>query len=288
MLDLGLFVALMAMLSFAASDTIAKKVSAKMGSKRATMIMLGGSILPLLVGAYFFGLGQINLTTVFFSVVSGVVYSGAFLLLYKSLETKQVSNTISLSGIEWALIIAFSVLVLGEKVTRLQLLCFVGIFVGAFLVTTTRKFVFDRGYLPAVASMFGFAASYALLIYALQGSGGVLLPTLINRATAVLAMFAYLVISPESNKKFLKTRRLSDHRGLVAGGMLMGVFNGMASIFVLSLATLNFVAVGSVIVAAEPAIVILLAYALYKERFAKQQAIGFILLIMSILILSAA
>ncbi len=286
MLDLGLFVALMAMLSFAASDTIAKRISMRMGSKRATTIMLGGSVLPLLVGAYFFGLGQINLTTVLFSAASGVVYAVAFLLLYKSLETKQVSNTISLSGIEWALVIAFSVLVLGEHVTRLQLLCFIGIFVGAFLVTTTRKFVFDRGYLPAMASMVAFAAVYALLIYALQSSGGVLLPTLINRVFAVLTMFTCLVISPESNRRFAKARLLKD--GLVAGGTLMGIFNGMASIFVLSLATLNFVAVGSVIVAAEPAIVILFAYVFYKERFAKHQAIGFILLIMSILILSAA
>jgi drug/metabolite transporter (DMT)-like permease len=184
------------------------------------------------------------------------------------------------------MITGFSILALGESVTFPQLLCFVGVLVGAFLVTTAKKFVFNRGYIPAIASMVAFGCVYIFRIYALQNSGGVLLPNLISVIMALLAMFVYLRLSPESNKKFRKVRLASDRRTL-AKNMILGVLQGTGSLLLLTLATLNFVAVGSMIVAAEPALVILLGYTLYKDRFVAHQVVGFVLLILSVLILSA-
>ena len=286
MLDLGLAVALVAMLCFTASDTISKSVSAKIGNKRTATVMFSASVLPLLVGGYFFGLGEISAVAVVLSFASGIVYGIAYLLLYKSLETEQVANTISLTGIEWALIVLFSVFVLGESITALQLLCFIGIFAGTFLVTTEKGFEFNKGYVPA---MLGFAASavvYILLIYALKGSSGIILPTLINRIAAASMLIAFIRVSPETNKKF-KSIKLLDNKNVLVKNTMMGLFTGGASLAFLSLAVLNFVAVGSVIVAIEPAIVILLGYLLYKERFVRHQIVGFAILLTSIIVLSA-
>jgi drug/metabolite transporter (DMT)-like permease len=286
MLSLGFAIALVAVFTFAASDTIAKKVSEKIGSKRASTIMLTASIIPLLAGLYFFGASNVNLTTVLFSAASGLTYALAYLLMYKSLETAQVANTISLGGIEWALISIFSIFALGESVTSLQVLCFIGIFAGAFLVTTEKKFAFNRAYIPAIGGMIAFAITYILLIYALQGTSGVLLPTLINRITAVVMLLLYLKASPETISKF-KNIKITKNRTVLVGGTLMGIFNGVGAVAVLGLAVVSFVAVGSVIVAVEPAIVILLGYILYKERFVRHQIFGFVLLLASIIILSA-
>lgn len=285
MLGLGLYVALVVMLCFAAGDTIAKKVSEKIGSKRATLIMIVASFIPILIGVYFYGLTKLNYATIIFGAATGFTYALAFFLLYKSLETEHVSNTISLNGIEYMMISGFSILVLGESVTWVQLLCFVGVLAGAFLVTTTKKFVFNRGYIPAIAAMVVFAVSYFFAVYALQSSGGVLLPALISRVAAILLMLVFIRLSPDA-KKFRNVRLASDRKTL-AQNTIMGIFYGSGSVLLLSLATLNFVAIGSIIVASEPALVILLGYMLYKERFAAHQVVGFVLLIASILILSA-
>lgn len=174
MLSLGIIVALISMLSFALADMLAKRVSESWGNKRATFMVLALSILPMAIGIPFLGLGTVNALAIGLSALSGVLYMIAFLLMYKSLETEQVANTISLSGIEYAIIALFGILMLGEGVTGLDLLCFVGIFVGVFLVTTTTRFTFDRGYLPALFSMAFFGATYISLTYASKSSGGLL------------------------------------------------------------------------------------------------------------------
>ena len=56
MLSVALALAFGVMLSFAMSDTLAKSVSSKIGSKRATTIMLAFSSLSLLVGFSFVGI----------------------------------------------------------------------------------------------------------------------------------------------------------------------------------------------------------------------------------------
>lgn len=288
MLSLGLAVAFGAMISFAISDFLAKKPSSKIGSKRTTLIMLGSSLLTLIIGAYFVGLSNINTTVVLFSLAAGLTYVVAFLLMYKSLETQQVANTISLAGIEYALITILGVVVLGESVTTIELISFVVVFVGAFLATTSKKFEFNKGYAPAVLAMVVFAITYLFLVFARQSSGGTFAPLIIRQAIAVGIMLAYLRVSPEKGKHFKDIKLKKIGYPLLAINVLVGIFNGIGSLCLLLLARFAFVAVGSAIVATESAVIVFLGYLIYKERFERHQMIGFIMLVLGTIALSIA
>ncbi len=243
MLSLGLTVAFGAMLSFAASDFFAKSSSAKLGSKRTTLIMLSTSFIVLILVAFFFGLTKINLPVLFFSVLSGLVYAFGYLFLYKSLETEQVSNTISLTGIEYGLVTVISVLVIGEIVTKIEILSFFSIFIGAFLVTTTKGFKLNKGYIPAILAMVAFSITYILLVFAQQHSGGVFTPLIFNRIVSVSLIAVYTKVSPEKSARFKRIKIREAGYVTLLKSMSVGVFNALASILYLFLAPLGFIAV---------------------------------------------
>jgi drug/metabolite transporter (DMT)-like permease len=286
MLNLGLAVALIGMLSFAVSDTFAKSVSVRWGNKRATFALLVLSVLPMVISIPFLGLGGLDGFAIGISALSGVFYMLAYLLMYKSLETEQVANTISLSGIEYAIIALFGILILGEGVTKLDVLCFAGIFIGIFFVTTTAKFRFNRNYFPALLGMVFFGGTYILLDYVSKGSGGLLALLLVNRIVAITLMALYLRIAPERRRIVKNRKTFSMWDSTLMFAVFTGILNGMGAISLLALALLNFVAVGSVIVAAEAAVVIFLGYLIYKEKFERRQIIGFVLLSACVMVLS--
>lgn len=288
MLNLGLAVAFVSMLSFTGADILAKKLASKIDSQRTALLMLFGSFVVMLAGVFFTGFIQINSTAVLFSVLSGAFYALAAFLLYKSLETKQVSNTLALAGIEYALIAIFSVFILSESLSSISAASIVVIFVGAFFVTTNRKMKFDKGYAPALLGMVVYSISYFFLIFAQQSSGGLFLPLLINRAIALIMMAFYLKASPERGSKFKKPGMLDLGRKPLVLGAFLGLFNGIASIALVYLANLGSLAVGSAILAAEPAVVIFFGYFLYRDRFDEHQIIGFIIIVLGVIALGLA
>ncbi len=287
MFNLGLAIAFFVMLSFAASDLLAKRVSSQIGSKRTTFIMFCFSFVTFGLIALFVGGVNVNVFAALIAVGSGAIYSVAYLLLYKSLEKQQVSNSISLVGIEYILIAIFSITVLGESLATITLVAFVGVFIGAFLVTTKENFRFNRGYLPAALSMCLFGVNFMFLVFAEQASGNLLFPLLVNRAIAIPLLGMYLKFYPEKTKSF--SRRSFRNIGLktLVINAFTGVFNATGSFSLLFLASFGVLALGSTIAAVEPALVVLAGYLIYKERFKKHQIFGFIILIISTIVLSA-
>ncbi len=288
MLSLGLIVAFGAMLSFAASDFMAKKSSSRLGSKRATLMLFVSSLLTLIVGAGFFGLSKINYTMMAFSIAAGLVYVVAYFLMYKSLETEQVANTISLAGIEYALITVLGIVVLRESVTGTEVVSFFAVFIGAFLATTTKKLRFNKSYAPAALGMALFAVTYMLLVFATQSSGGVFAPLIVRQSISLAAILVWLRVLPEKGKRFKNVRLGKVGYPMLVVAALVGVFNGTGSLFLLLLTQFSFVAVGSAIVATEAAVIVFLGYLIYRERFERHQVIGFVLLVLGTIALSIA
>jgi len=280
-------VAVGALLSFAAVDTLSKRVSSRLGNKMTALTMFAASLLPLLFGMAFLGLTKVDWQVVALSVGSGAVFASAYLLVYRSLETKQVSNTASLTPIEYVIMSALSVLVLGESVTGVEIACFAAIFIGAFLATTTRGFKFDMGYVPALVAMVAFGASMIPLAIAQQASGGLIAPLLISRCAGLLVVGAYILVSPENRKEFNRAVPRGARLVLLAENAAMGVFAALGSVCLLVLAQVNFLAVGSAMVSVEPAIVIFFGYLLYHDRFERHQLLGFAALIAGAVVLGA-
>ena len=288
MLSIGLAVAFGALISFTLSDFFAKRVASKWGSRRTTFLMLAASLATMLAISAFTGLTRVDSGVIILSGLSGMAYALAGLLLYRALEVEQVSNTISLVGIEYALIIVFSVALLGESVNAIEVASFLAIFIGTFLATAAKKFRFDRGYTPAIAAMVTYAIAYMLLVFAWQGSGGILAPLIINRIVAVAVMAIYMGFFFEPNPKFRKVHMANVGHHVLASNALVGIFNGIAVILLLLLPQLGFIADGSAIVAAEPALIIVLGYLAYRERFEKHQIAGLALLVIGTIVLSIA
>ena len=100
-------------------------------------------------------------------------------------------------------------------------------------------------------------------------------------------MALYLKMFPERGKRYRNLKPISVKDSTLAVAIFTGIFNGMGSISILALALLNFVAIGSVIISAEAAVVILLGYIFYKERFGVRQIIGFVLMVAGVVVLSS-
>ncbi len=285
MLDIGLAVAFGSMLSFAASDVMAKRVSSKFGSRRANALMLASNLMVMLAAGALLGISKATPLSIILSAASGISYAIAYFLVYKSLETQQVSSTISLVGIEYVLLTLFGISVLGEAVSYLAVVGIIGVFIGSFLVTSSRGLKINRHYLPAIMGMVAFAMTYILLIFAQQDSGGPALPLIINRIFAVSITIAYLRYSRPAAQHHLPEHP-RHRRQLMTMNVLMGVFNGLGSLLYLILAQYGAVAVGSAIVASEPALMVFLGSLLYRDRFSRHQFFGISLVIISTILLS--
>jgi drug/metabolite transporter (DMT)-like permease len=285
MIDLGIAVSVIALLSFTLSDTIAKRVSEKMGFVSTTFFMMSCSALPVLVALPIVGIGVLNMAVIEVSVIAGIIYGVAFLLTYLSLETEQLSNTMSLLAIEYALITIFGIFALQESVQLAVMVGSVGIFAGSFLIATKNRFEFNRKYLPVILGDVLFAVGYALFVYDFQISGSVATPLILIRVVATIFTIACILLVNRRRKPAVARRRLTVRdTGLAVSA---GIVEGVGALAFAFLPYFKTVAIGSVITAMEPALVILLGYFIYKDRFTRIQMIGFALVIASLAILSA-
>ena len=116
----GLVAALVNLFTLSIGDSIAKRVSVELGNYGAALFILGIGVLPLLVFFFAVPQNQIGMGVLVLSLVAGVFLAIGNILIYKSLETEQVSETMSLVNIGPALLIIFGFLVLQETVNLIQ------------------------------------------------------------------------------------------------------------------------------------------------------------------------
>jgi drug/metabolite transporter (DMT)-like permease len=289
-IDLGIEVSVIALLTFTLSDTIMKRISANMGCMRTTLFMTSCSALPVLAALAFVGVGTLSPWVAAVSLIAGIVYGVAFLLTYLSLETEQVSNTMSLLAIEYALITLFGVFALQESVSLAAIVGSIGIFAGSFLIATKTKFKFNKKYLPVIVSNVLFAVGYALFVYDFQISNSIATPLFLIRVVASVFIIGCMVFinsrerRPKAAKRLMKGQSFRD-TGLAVSA---GVVEGIGALAFASLPYFKTVAIGSVIIAMEPALILVLGYMIYKDRFTRVQMAGFALVLICLVFVSMA
>lgn len=279
MISYGILAAAIAMLFFAFSDTLAKKVSSKLGSYESSLLIIGAGLIPLAASLFLVHPNVFSPTVVLVSIIAGVFLAGGFLFVYKSLETEQVTNTMVLLNLQYVLIVLFGMFVLSEKISLFQAASLIIIFAGVLLVTVTRDLKLNRMLLPAVIGNLCWTIALVILSYLITNymgasTGAVFITRLISFVVAA-AFFAFLV------KR--KTKR-SNSRRLKALGFSLpvatGIFDGVGQLAFVFIILYKSVALGGAVLALEPVLVAIFGYFLYRDRLTHLQLIGMTLAIL--------
>jgi drug/metabolite transporter (DMT)-like permease len=273
MFGLGYVVAIATLLSLSFGDTIGKNVSTKFGNYVSTLFIMGFGIIPLLVSLLFFPQNLFNYNGIVLAVVAGFFLALGYVLVYKSLETEQASNTWVLLNISAAMVVLFGVFALRESVDLVQVISIVLVFMGVILVTVTREFKFNRLLLPAIVGNVSWVVFLILIVYGISGtaseSTGLFL---ISRVAGFLMLLTYLLFTRKINSGFMAKLRRPNLAAISSG-----LFDGFAQVTYTLVVLLQFVVIGASMTALEPAIVTMLSIAAYKEKLTKIQLVGLII-----------
>ncbi|MDE1804718.1 MAG: DMT family transporter, partial [Candidatus Micrarchaeota archaeon] len=224
MISIGTIAAVLAVLFWAISLVIEKRIVTILGKTKGAVLVIGLGVLPMLVlSALSFSL--LGPAEIALAAISGIFLSIGFVLYYKSLETEQISNTSGTGLLQPALLIIFSVFVLSEPLTLPQIIGGIVIFLGIILILTTERMELNRNLIPAILAQVSWALYWIFATYAILGSHKVAIPLLISRVVAFISGAALFPL-------LLKKDKISRRSGvayiailLVIAGILDGAGN---------------------------------------------------------------
>ncbi|MDE1761689.1 MAG: DMT family transporter [Candidatus Micrarchaeota archaeon] len=281
MISIGTIAAVLAVLSWAISLVIEKRIVTILGKTKGAVLVIGLGVLPMLVlSALSFSL--LGPAEIALAAISGIFLSIGFVLYYKSLETEQISNTSGTGLLQPALLILFSVFVLSEPLTLPQIIGGIVIFLGIILILTTERMELNRNLIPAIMAQVSWALYWIFATYAILGSHKVAIPLLISRVVAFISGAALFPL-------LLKKDKISRRSGVAYIAILLviaGILDGAGNILFGKVVSLNELQVGSIFSAMVPIVITGLGYVVYKERLTRLQAIGMLAAVMGALIIA--
>lgn len=274
MLSPGIIFAIGSMIVIAVVDTFMRKATRALGSYFSSMIFIGLAIIPLLflvVAVPPSGIAPIYLL---YAVLGGLAYALGLVLVLKTLETEQASNTWALSNIGLIPIILLGAIVLAEPINMLELFGILGVVFGSLMITITKDMKFNKKLLPAIAGNVLFAVYFIFSTYAVsQAHAEYTLIFPLAYASAFIALMAYGTAKSSLKPAIKKLNKSNLLWFVVAIGLLGGVSQALWMFVVI----FKTVALGGAIQVFEPALVVVLAYMVYRERLTPLQSIGVII-----------
>lgn len=286
MVNLGIIAALIGVSSYTIGDTSSKFVSKHFGRNLSSVDALGIGVIPLLV--IFLILrptGYLNFYQFGLIALASAFMAAGCLLIYKSLETEQVSNTMVLYGISPVMFVLFGVFALSESLSLLEIASIIALFAGALLVITDLRSKFDRKLLPAVLGEALWGVYGILILYAIRSFNGFMLPILISRSLAFAFASVYIILTKSHKNAKLAVPKRFGLKALSAT-VINGVGDGIGMLAFGFVFLGNVVALGGALLALEPAFIMLLGYLFYKDRWTRLQFAGFVVMIAGAVALS--
>ena len=274
MLSLGIIIALGSTLLIATSDTLIKKLAAKLGSYLTATVPLAVAIIPLLTVAVVIPPVSIAPVYLLFTVLGGLIYALALILILKSLETEQASNTWALSNITLVPIILLGALVLAEPLNTIEIVGILAVIFGSTLITVTGDLKFNKKLFPAIAGNLLYAIYFLLITYSISQAPGAY--TMIFPLAYAVALVALLAYGASASRLIPSLRRFGKAR-ILPLTVLVGLLSGLSYVLWLFVVVLKTVALGGAIQVFEPAIVVVFAYFVYKERLTALQMAGIVI-----------
>ncbi|MDE1857430.1 MAG: EamA family transporter [Candidatus Micrarchaeota archaeon] len=268
------------MLFLALDDVISKRVAEHLGTYKSSMIILGVAMLPPIVAVAIFGAGGLTAQVFGLAAIGGIFLGAGYVLIYKSLESEQVTNTMALYEISPAVLIIAGVFLFGEPIDAIEAASILVIAIGAFLITTNEKFRFKSAFLPAIAGNVLLAVYSPFMALAIQDSHDIMGPILIAWALSfIVSLAAFMLFFERHGGHRIKRISGKTMRSLLGWGVLAGIFDGLGGIAFGAVALLNVLVIGGAMEALVPGLIGVLGRIFYKDRLTVPQLIGFVVMI---------
>ncbi len=265
----GLGLAIAATAIWAISNLLLKKVASSIGNVYLSLIILGAGIAPTAAAMLIFP-SQTSTIVVELAAVAGAFLAFGYLLFLKSLETEQASDTFATTMLQSVLIALFGVFALGETFTTSDVLGSVLIIAGILLVSMAVGFRPNKRLVPALFGNVSWAFFWIIAAYSAAVYGNAFPLLTYSRVIATLVVLLFLFIAPAKQAE----RTASRNSTIIVLGISAGILAGIGNVAFDLLAKAQFLAVGSMVTALSPIVVVILAHFALKEHFAKKQALG--------------
>ncbi|PIZ99837.1 MAG: hypothetical protein COX77_00320 [Candidatus Komeilibacteria bacterium CG_4_10_14_0_2_um_filter_37_10] len=182
-----------------------------------------------------FGLHLISVTNFIYSIISGFFFTWALLAMFSALLRSEASRVTPLIGSFSPLfILALSYFIVGERLSLLQVMAFVLIFLGSVLISYRRHYQDKhvKSIWLAILSAFLFALSYVIAKYVFDEIGFIS-----GFVWARIGSFiaAIILLIPQDNRRVIKAN-FSHHGGGAAPLMIMGQVAGALSSILVNVA----------------------------------------------------
>jgi drug/metabolite transporter (DMT)-like permease len=286
-LDVGILLAVTAMVSWGVADFLAKKAIDQVGYKISTVLNQTFAFIPiLLIAILFLKIPNFTPELAGITVLAGISGVIGYIFLYRGFGKGNVSVVAPITS-SWSVItVLLAYLLFAETLAPLQIVGVVAVFVGIFFTATNlselKKSISQRrsaGAADGVVAMFAWGISYALL-KPITSAVGPFITLLMLKLLAVAALFSWAGVT--RTKISIPTKLIFL---IIAVSGFLDFFGFL--MFNVSL-SMQFVSVASAIVATAPAVTIALAYVFLKERIVRNQKLGIIAILAGLVLISVA
>ncbi|MDE1856076.1 MAG: DMT family transporter [Candidatus Micrarchaeota archaeon] len=282
---LALVLGIAIMVFFGASDFVGAKTSRKVGARRAAFwALVFQAIILTTTLLIFYGVPSVQLSYIAVLVLSGVLGSAAFLSYYKGMEVGVVSIVVPIAS-SWSVItVILSVIFLNQQLIFSEIVGIILLIVGGIFATSdfVRRDLkgsrFSKGLPYAIFSMLAWGLVFFILNIMILKIGGIFSTVLLLSTY----WFYYLIYSKATGQK------LSIPFGIIPYALAIGLFEtiGITS-YTLGVDAGN-VLIMAPLVASAPAVTIVLAHLLLKERLNKLQYVGIGSVILGLILIAIA
>ncbi|MGC8478869.1 MAG: EamA family transporter [Candidatus Micrarchaeia archaeon] len=273
MLEEGIYLSVFIALSWSLSGIIVKWFSSKHGNAIAALAIALGNLMIIGAAAAVIGNFSISANNIMFSLLAGITNGIGYMLFFFSLSRQQASNTYATIEIQVALIVAYSVAFLGERLSALAVAGGVLILFGILAVSVEKK-KFNKALVPAIAANVFWALGWILLINPISSTKNVLLPIWISFTAAAAIILVAMLRSTSSHKSARKVTA-KDALGGLSAGLLSGLGNALYGVVIV----IKELAIGTLLSNGSPAIIAILAHFIYHDKLTKPQVIGIIAIV---------
>ena len=286
-LNLGILLAITAMLSWGVADFLAKKAIDQIGYKTSIVLNQLVAFVPVTVCAIlFFKMPNITgelVAITFFAGITGVI---GYIFLYRGFQKGNVSVVAPITA-SWSVItVLLAFFLFGETLTSIQIVGIIAVFIGIFFASTNLaeiKKSFEQGRsagtLDGVVAMIAWGISYAL-IKPITTQVGPIMALVFLKILGVATLVSWTAAT--KIKIFLPAKAVFL---FIAFAGLLDFFGFLT--FNFSLGT-QFVSIASSIVATAPAVTVALAYVFLKERIVTNQKFGIMAILVGLVIIAIA
>jgi drug/metabolite transporter (DMT)-like permease len=276
---MAILFALLAALGYGSSDFCAGLLSRRYAPEPVSGIVIFVEVLATIVGVILFGGHGPRPGALEWGALSGLGGGGGTLMLYRGLAAGDMAVTATLSAVIAAVVPALVGIALGDQLATAAVVGIVAA-VPAIALVSSQPGGGPQGSRAGAAYGLLAGCGFALLFIALDRAGtrSGAWPLLPGQTVGLL------VVAPGAIRGLRRGARLGARDLLLAG--FAGVIVGAAALIYLAATGHGALAVVAVVTSLYPAFTVLLARVVLSERWSRRQAVGLVIAVASVVLVS--